>query len=248
MLALVLSHKQKLTATGDRQRGIFNALLAGALTCAGLMAYFHALSVGGKASTVVPLTALYPLVTVVLAVICLRERLNSFQLGGIAMSLVSIYLFNVSSVEGAANTWLVYAMIPIGLWGVSGLFQKMSTNDISAELSTFWFLAAFVPVSVVLLFLEPLSGHIAVKTWLVVTGEGLFFSLGNLALLAAFAANGKASIIAPICGLYPMVSVPIAVFFLGEKISLRDSVGIVLALLAVVFLAIERPPARPASA
>ncbi len=244
---LALGASKKLTATGNRRRGIRNAILAGGLSCVGNVAYYHALNVGGKASTVVPLTALYPLVTIVLAVIFLRERLNPVQLVGIALSLVSIYLFNVGSAAGVVNAWLIYALIPIGLWGISGLFQKISTNDISGELSTLWFLAAFVPVGLLLLLLQPLAGPVAVKTWLLVSGLGLFFSLGNLALLAAFANHGKASILAPICGLYPLVSVPIAVFFLGEKISPRETVGIVLALFAVVALAMEKPTARAAA-
>ena len=240
---LALARSKKLTATGNRRRGSINAFLAGALTCAGNVAYYHALNVGGKASTVVPLTALYPLVTIVLAVLLLRERLNAIQLGGIVLSLVAIYFFNVTTVEGVVNPWLMFALIPIGLWGVSGLLQKISTNDISGELSALWFLAAFVPVSVILLFLQPLTGPLAFRTWLLVAALGLFFSLGNYAILLAFARAGKASIIAPLASLYPLVSVPIAITFLGEKISSRETVGIIVALLSVVALAWEKPTA-----
>lgn len=244
---LALGRSQKLTATGNRRRGAVNGFLAGALTCAGNVAYYHALNLGGKAATVVPLTALYPLVTIVLAVAFLRERLNPIQLAGIALSLVAIGLFNVASVQGTLNRWLIFAFIPIGLWGVSGLLQKISTNDISGELSALWFLAAFVPVAGVLLFLEPIAGPIGVKTWLLVAGLGLFFSLGNFALLLAFARAGKASIIAPLAGLYPLVSVPIAIAFLGEKISGRETVGIVVALVSVTALAWERPTTEPST-
>lgn len=239
---LALGCSKKPTATGNRRRGAINAFLAGALTCAGNVAYYHALNSGAKAATVVPLTALYPLVTIVLAVLLLREQLNAIQLGGLVLSLVAIYFFNVASVEGVVNPWLMFALIPIGLWGVSGLLQKISTNDISGELSALWFLAAFVPVSVVLLLLQPLTGPLALKTWLLVAALGLFFSLGNYAILLAFASAGKASIIAPLASLYPLVSVPIAIAFLGEKISSRETVGIVIALVSVVALAWEKPP------
>ena len=136
---IALGRSKHLTAAGHRRRGILNAFLAGALTCAGNIAYYHALNVGGKASTVVPLTALYPLVTIVLAVVFLRERLNPVQQGGIGLSLGAIYLLNVGSLAGVMNSWLIYALLPIGLWGVSGLLQKISTNDISGELSALWF-------------------------------------------------------------------------------------------------------------
>ncbi len=238
---LALRTSRSLTASGNRRRGCLTAFAAGTITCAGNVAYYHALNSGAKAATVVPLTALYPLVTIVLAVLLLRERLNAIQVGGIAMSLTAIYFFNIASVEGMASSSLLYALIPIALWGVSGLLQKISTNDISGELSTFWFLAAFVPVAAVILVFQPLQSALTVKSWLLLAALGLFFSAGNFALLAAFARQGKASIIAPLAGLYPIVSVPIAITFLGEKIGPRETAGIVLALVSVAAMACERP-------
>jgi len=227
---------------GEGRRGVVLAFLAGILTCVGNVAYYHALNAGGKASTVVPLTALYPLVTIGLAVMMLGERLNRIQAVGIGLSILAIYLFNVTSVVGVMNPWLFYALVPIGLWGVSGLFQKLSTNHVSGERSALWFLWAFVPVSVGLMMYEPLKAGLVGRTWLLVVALGLFFSLGNFAILLAFAHGGKASIIAPVAGLYPLVSVPIAIGFLGEKISLREGVGIGIALVSVLALAMESPP------
>ena len=72
---------------------------------------------------------------------------------------------------------------------------------------------------------------------------GLFLGLGNFALLAACASAGKASIVIPLTALYPAVSVPIAILFLGEKVGTRESVGILLALASVIALSHESPPA-----
>jgi drug/metabolite transporter (DMT)-like permease len=78
---------------------------------------------------------------------------------------------------------------------------------------------------------------------------GLFFSLGNYAILAAFANNGKASVIAPVAGLYPLVSLPIAIFFLGEKVGGRETIAIVVAFASMLALAYEKPRSpNPASA
>src|SRR5438874_1549322 len=48
---------------GNRRRGILIALLGGTLSCLGNIPFFGALS-EAKAAAVVPITALYPLVTV----------------------------------------------------------------------------------------------------------------------------------------------------------------------------------------
>ena len=230
------------SARGSRARGGKGwgaALAAGVTVCAGNVAYYHALKIGGKAATVVSVTALYPLVTVLLAILVLRERLNWVQALGIALSLVSITMFNIASVEGFMTGWLAYALVPVVMWGVGGALQKISTNYISGEASTFWFLLAFVPVTVVLLLWEPLRVIPSAKTWVLVAALGLLFSVGNLAILFAFAREGKASIIAPLAGLYPVVSIPVAILFLGERVTAKEWTAIVVALVAVVALVFE---------
>jgi uncharacterized membrane protein len=225
-------------ARGGARRGMVYAFASGLLSGVGNIAYYWVLN-SGKASTVVPLTALYPLVTVLLAVAFLKEKLNRVQVAGIFFALVAIYFFNVPSEENALNRWLLLAMIPIVLWGATGLLQKMATNFISGELSALLFLLAFIPIAVVLFFVDPFPKEISVRSWGLVLLLGLTLALGNVAILVAFASEGKASIIAPLAGLYPLVSIPIAIVALGEKISPRETVGVVTALLAVVALSME---------
>ena len=244
MLALGLSKKS--LATNNRRRGILYALAAGAVSCAGNVVYYDILSRGGKAAMLVPLTALYPLVTILLAILLLRERLNRIQAAGVLVSLIAIYLFNVQREEAFLSKALVYALAPIALWGAAGFLQKLSTNHISGELSTGWFLAAFIPAAGIILLREPLPSHIAPNTWILVTAQGFFLALGNLAILAAFASQGKASVVTPLTALYPVVSVPIAIFFFGEKVGGREAIGIFLALLSVAALSCEtRVPGQP---
>lgn len=239
---LALGVAKKPSTTDNRGPGIPYALLGGALACAGNVIYYGVLSSGGKAAMIVPLTALYPLVTILLAMLLLRERLNLIQAGGLLLSLIAIYLFNVQREAGFLSKSLVYALAPIVLWGMAGFLQKVSTNHISGELSTLWFLAAFIPVAVVILAREPLAAPVSPTVWLLVIAQGFFLALGNFAVLAAFANQGKASIIAPLTALYPLVSVPVAIFFLGESVSAREGSGIFLALVSVAALCCETQP------
>jgi bacterial/archaeal transporter family protein len=242
-IMIAIGWSKKFSATGNRRRGIVYALAGGAISCLGNVVYYHALSRGGKAALMVPLTALYPLTTIFLAMLFLKERLNRIQLGGALVSLIAIYLFNVQHDEGFFSRWLVYALLPIVLWGASGFLQKLSTNHISSELSTLAFLGAFIPFGVLFLAWEPLPTQIRSATWMLVIAQGFFLALGNFAVLAAFAAHGKASIVSPLTALYPVVSVPIAIGFLGERVGAREAVGIGLALLSVGMLSRETPAA-----
>ncbi len=78
-----------------RRAGIRWAFLTGVLGGAGNVAFFHALVIGGQASIVVPATAVYPLVTVVLATVFLHEHMGGAQRVGIGLALAAIYLLSI---------------------------------------------------------------------------------------------------------------------------------------------------------
>lgn len=62
-------------------------LIAGAVNGLGNWAVFACLEKGAKASVAIPLTALYPLCTVALAMVFLRERPTGLQWIGIALAV-----------------------------------------------------------------------------------------------------------------------------------------------------------------
>lgn len=66
-------------------------LLSGAGLAIGLLLYYLALT-SGRATVVVPLTALYPAVAVILSYIFLKERPDTTQWVGIALSIVAVLL------------------------------------------------------------------------------------------------------------------------------------------------------------
>jgi len=231
---------------GKPSRGVGFAIAAGVVTSLGNLAYYAALQRGERAVTVIPLTALYPVFTIALAVPLLRERFSLAQKLGVILCLAATYLFNVQRETGLLSSALIHALPPIFLWGLSGFFQKLATNHLSGERSALAFLAAALPVSIVILAREPLAfAQVSPKTWILVVALGLTFAFGNFAILAAFARGGKASLVAPLGGLYPVLSIPIAIIFLGERVSPREIAGIGLALASVVALALESPPPAP---
>jgi drug/metabolite transporter (DMT)-like permease len=206
------------------------------------VAYYAALE-HSQAATVIPLTALAPVVTVLFAIPIFKEGLNSWQWLGVVASLVAIYLFNPAqdfSSIGWRTPALLLPLAAIIAWGVTGLLQKGATNCISARSTSLWFFIAFVPVSITILAFHPLAlQNVTLRNWLLVLAIGFTLALGNYTLLKAFATGGKAAIIAPLAGLYPVVSIPIAIAYFGERPGVLQAWGIVLALVAVVLLAME---------
>lgn len=248
-IMLVLGLRPKLFAGARLQRGCWLAFGAGLVGSAGNIVFYRLMNAGQSAATVVPFTSLYPLVTVILAVVLLKEKLNGTQVVGIVLALVAIYFFNVGREEPFSPGWFAFALLPVLLWGLAGLLQKLCTEDVSAELSTLCFLAALVAVSLVLLVVKSMPWRLTGADWACGIALGLFLGLGNLTLLAAFSAGGKAAIVSPVAGLYSVVTVPLAVGLLGEKVRPREWLAIVLALVAVAALVAgkQTPPENPST-
>jgi len=89
---LVLLSPKRFSGRHPR-RGFFFAALTGLLAGAGNIAFFGALA-NGRASVVVPLTSLSPLVTVLAGVLLLKEKMRRSQYAGAALALAAIYLLS----------------------------------------------------------------------------------------------------------------------------------------------------------
>lgn len=71
------------------------SVVGGALNGLGALTSFHALEGGGKASIVISLISLYPLLTIFLAVLFLHERLSWKQGAGVAIAIVAAILLSL---------------------------------------------------------------------------------------------------------------------------------------------------------
>jgi len=141
--------------------------------------------------------------------------------------------------------WFWFTAIAIVAWGTTGLFQKLSTNHISAE-------STLILLTAGLLLLEPLvypgSALLVYSRWNLSWGllSGLLNALGSWALFASMKLGGKASVVSPLTALYPLVVVLLAPLILRESITPLQVAGIICSLLAGVLLSIppEREPQR----
>lgn len=95
LLLWPLLSKNLHSGRGSTRRGALYGFITGVLGGGGNIALYLALARGGKASIVIPVVGLAPLVTVVLAFFVLKESLNRVQMLGLAAAAVSIYLLSV---------------------------------------------------------------------------------------------------------------------------------------------------------
>ena len=141
--------------------------------------------------------------------------------------------------------WLVYTLIALVFWGITGVTQKLSTNAISTELSFLWFGCAMIVIALAVEMLFPIHWRMTVRVAALAVVAGSLNGLGALTSFAALEKGGKASVVIPLCYLFPLVTIALAISFLGESITKTQVVGIVLALAAAVLLSQEAAPEKP---
>jgi len=140
------------------------------------------------------------------------------------------------------NAWLGFAILALILWGITGVTQKLSTNRISSERSFLWFCWAMVALSaVVLLFAHPHWGLGRVVVLCSLAG-GALNGLGAWTSFRALESGGKASIVISLISLYPLLTVVLAVVTLGERLTLMQTAGAVMAIAAAILLSLESTP------
>ena len=141
--------------------------------------------------------------------------------------------------------WLSLTLAALFFFGLTGITQKVCTNNISFELSFLYFCLAMALVSLAVIIIVPLAWtNLTVGQIALITSGGLLNGLGAYTSFAALEKGGKASIVIPIINLFPLVTVVGAWLFLGEVLSLKQLCGLTLALFAVVLLSRETPAPR----
>jgi len=237
-------------------RGIGLGLTAGLLAVVGQVALLFGLAAGGPTSIVYPLTGMYPLVTVVIAVLLMRERMHGIQWGGVAAACCAIYLFSQtdSTGEGAPGSagsmliWIGCSLAALACFGVVAALQKLATREISVELCTACFCGAFIPFALGIVAADraglvgPFSWNPGGRAWGISVLYGLLLGGGTLAQFAAFN-SGKASVVTPLTALYPAIVAIAAVPLFGDRPSALIWGAIALSLLAAAALSTEERPA-----
>jgi bacterial/archaeal transporter family protein len=131
--------------------------------------------------------------------------------------------------------WLWYSILTLVAWGVVGILQKLSTNYISAESSLIWLVVGFLLLEP---FFYPGSAvmHYSKINLVYALLSGLLNALGAWALFAALKSGGKASIVAPLTALYPVVVIALVPIILHESVTRLQWVGVACSLVAAVLL------------
>jgi uncharacterized membrane protein len=235
----------------DARSMVYGALI-GLLGAGGQMLLFHAVRTG-PAYLIFPVISLSPVVTVALSLALLRERTGKLGTLGIVLALCSLPLFDYSGGASAGaygQLWFVPAVGVLVAWGVQAFFMKLANATMDAESIFFYMMVTgllLIPVALAMTDFSVPINYGADGPYLAAVIQ-ILNSVGALTLVYAFR-YGKAIVVSPLTNAgAPLITALLSILLLGSVPTAAKLVGIVLALLAAVFLAIEPEPAAPGAA
>ncbi|BAY07837.1 EamA family transporter [Calothrix sp. NIES-2098] len=138
----------------------------------------------------------------------------------------------------SVTNWLLHTIFSLFLYGLWGLFSKLATNYIDPKLALVYEVSGAILVSLLLISTNGFQwqGNIRGILYAVLVGIS-----GTLATLCFFVAISQASatIVIPLTSLYPAITVLLAFVILKEPITLRQGIGILLAIAALLLCSWE---------
>jgi uncharacterized membrane protein len=145
------------------------------------------------------------------------------------------------------RTWLLFALITTVFWGVWGAFIEIPEKaGFPATLGYTVWAFTMIPCALVALYLVRWKIEKDLKSILMGMSVGLLGAGGQLILFEALR-EGPAYIVFPFISMFPIVTIALSMGILKERATLRQGIGIAVALAAIFFLSWLKPGESPVS-
>ncbi len=131
------------------------------------------------------------------------------------------------------KSWFLYSISALFLWGLWSFFPKLASKYLNPKSILFFEISGAASFSIYILLNSGLSFHI--KGFIFSFLTGIFGACGALFFLKALS-EGPVSLVTIITSLYPVITVILAYIFLGESLSLRQILGIILAISGIILV------------
>lgn len=220
-------------------RSVFLGSIIGFFGAGGQLLLFHALK-DGPAYIVFPLISLYPVLTILLSLVFLRERASKRHWAGIVLALIAIYFLSYQEPESGSirgYLWLILAILVFVLWGAQAYVMKFSNEVMKAESIFFYMMLTavlLIPVALLMTdFSQPINWGFK-GPWLAALIHVLN-SIGALTLVYALR-YGKAIIVTPMTGLAPVITVILSLVLYAVVPGSFLTIGLVFAFIAIFLL------------
>ena len=139
-IAALINIKFKLDV---RSKPALLSMAVGLLGAGGQLVLFLALDYA-PAYLVMPMISVAPIVTVLLSLLFLKERVSKLGILGIVLAFVALVCFALpDNTDGAVKSWIwiVYASVVFICWGIQAFVMKLANNSTPDAESVFVYMA-----------------------------------------------------------------------------------------------------------
>jgi drug/metabolite transporter (DMT)-like permease len=241
-VAFALWHEAENVTLGE---GIFAA--ASCITgITGYLCYFESI-MDGQVSIAGTISAAYPALTVVGAVLLLSEELSLAQIFGVVAIIGGVivlsYERNPGRSGGLSKRSLFFSLAAFLTWGVWSLSSKMAVGMVGAgNLFGFYIISSLTAPLIYAWFRKIRPATIkgsdpSKRAWTLAVIALALNVLGAYAYTYALS-DGPASLVMPISSAYPIVTIVFAVGLLKEKIHLVQALALSVVIAGLVMIAV----------
>jgi len=238
-VSLIALKKVNWQLNNDK-KSILYGMLAGLLGSGGQLILFQTLRIG-PAYIVFPIISLYPVVTIILSIIFLKERASKKAWAGIILALIAILLLSYVPPENSATEgllWLILAITVFIMWGIQAYIIKLASSDMNSESITFYTMASSIVLTPIAFMMTNFSEYI---NW-GMSGSFAAIIIQSLNavgfLFFAYALKyGKAIIVVPMMSLAPVITVIISLILYSVMPHAIVTSGMILAFIAIYLMA-----------
>jgi transporter family protein len=132
--------------------------------------------------------------------------------------------------------WFWYSVASAFCWAGFAVSARFGSNELPANMMQFVAAFGFLAFGLVLFASRGFRLELSRRGAIYGTIAGMLLGAGGLALYAAYRGGTNTAVVTTATSLYPMFTVVLAVAFLHERITLRQSIGMLFAVAAIVIL------------
>jgi uncharacterized membrane protein len=221
------------------RHSIFLGCVIGLTGSGGQLLLFQALR-SGPAYIVFPLISLFPILTIFLSTVFLKERGTVRQWIGISVALIAIAFLSYQPATGndaQDSSWLFLSILVFILWGLQAYVMKFANYTMSAESIFFYMMVTAVILIPGAIFMTDFSNPIntGFKGPYLAALIHVLNAVGALTLVYAVR-YGKAMVVVPMTGLSPLITVVISLILYAVIPGPILSIGVILAMVGIYLL------------
>jgi len=236
--ALVALYLVKWKIETDK-RSIILGSAVGLLGAGGQLLLFQALK-EGPAYIIFPFISLYPILTILLSVLILKEKTSMLKWVGIGTALIAIFFLSYQepgTSDSRGYLWLALSLLVFLAWGLQAYVMKFSNETMKAESIFFYMAVTALVLSPFAWWMTDFSQPInwGFKGPYLAALVHVLNSIGALMLVYALR-YGKAIIVVPLTGLAPLITIVLSLILYSVMPGPMLMIGLLFAVVAIFIL------------